>query len=230
MATKATPAGAFGRVSAQVSREVWSAVPSVDPKEPHDSPAPAPRPLTRRVAGSPTHRDPAAYRDRRRVAARRRRDRGDRAGQLPRGGRLHGAARHARGPRGAAPQPVARIVGGRRPARGLLLPRGPGAETRVRRRRPPRTAPRSRARRGRGGRRPAAGADLRRVQRDASGRPGRLGHPDRDRHRVRRRGTRRHRLAPAERAADLPADAGGRRRPHRDHDHRGRLHERDTRA
>ncbi len=58
----------------------------------------------------------------------------------------------------------------------------------------------------------------------------RLGDPHRHRHRLRARRARRHRLAPAVRPALLPADPRGRRRPHRDHDHRGLLHRPTSRS
>ena len=65
-----------------------------------------------------------------------------------------------------------------------------------------------------------------RVNRGRPGCPPRLGGPDRDRHRVRARRARGHRLAAADGAAGVPADAGGRRRPRRDPGHRRLLHRR----
>ncbi len=66
------------------------------------------------------------------------------------------------------------------------------------------------------------GGALPRGQRDRAGRaPGRLGDPRGDRHRLRARGPGRGGLAPAGGPACVPADAGGRRRPGRDRDHRG---------
>ncbi len=52
----------------------------------------------------------------------------------------------------------------------------------------------------------------------------RVGHPDRDRHRLRPGGARGRRPEPAGRPADLPADARRRRRPDRDRHHRDLLH------
>ena len=52
----------------------------------------------------------------------------------------------------------------------------------------------------------------------------RLGHPDGDRHRVRRRRPRRHQHAPAERAAHVPAHPGRGRRPAGHHGDRALLH------
>ena len=57
-------------------------------------------------------------------------------------------------------------------------------------------------------------------------RPARLGDPHGDGHRLRPRRARRHRVLAALRAALVPADPRGGRRPHRDHDHRDLLHHR----
>ena len=54
----------------------------------------------------------------------------------------------------------------------------------------------------------------------------RLGDPHRHRHRVRGRGARGDQLAPAQRAAHVPAHPGGGRRPAGDHRDRARLHRR----
>ena len=53
-----------------------------------------------------------------------------------------------------------------------------------------------------------------------------LGHPDRDRHRLRAGGARRLGTHLPVGAAVVPADPGRRRRPHRHHDHRALLHRR----
>ena len=67
-------------------------------------------------------------------------------------------------PGGAAPGPLAGHVGGRRPARDLLLRRRPRAQARVRRRRPARSPPGRAAGRRRGRRHGRPGPDLRRRQ------------------------------------------------------------------
>ena len=144
------------------------------------------------------------------------------------------AARHRRRSVRPPPRPVPRHLGGRRPARRLLPRRRHRAQARVRRGRPVRPAQgRPAHRRGR-----RAASPCRRSS--SSSRPSLMSQgdsanelggilrgwadPDGHRHRLRPRRPRRHRHAPAERAAVVPADPRRRRRPHRHHDHRRLLH------
>ena len=136
-------------------------------------------------------------------------------------------ARHRGRHRVGPPRPHARAVGRRRPAR-RSSSSSPGSSSSASSssatcaRRPRRWSRSSR---------PSAASSSRRWSsspRSRAGRrgrrPARVGDPHGHRHRLRPRGARRHRLAPALGPALLPADPRGRRRPHRDHDHRDLLH------
>ena len=168
-------------------------------------------------------RPPAQRTGRRTARADGRRDRGD-LGELALGRVV--PVLHLLRPRAARP----RALGRRRRAHAVLLRGRAGAQAGVR----GRVAAQAGRRGGAGGRGAVrgrrTGAALHVVNVVAPERPDRrVGDPGRDRHRVRARGARRRRVAPAAGAARVPVDAGRGRRPGGDRDHRAGVHRRRAR-